>query len=66
MCVVISTQSFFIPGTLYSHDLEPKAMDLPTVFAAFISFGLLEALLLRVHELIFFKMVAAQPVAAEL
>ena len=34
--------------------------------ATIISFQVLEALLVRMHELVFFKMIAAEPVAAEL
>ena len=34
--------------------------------ATFISLGVLRALLARMHERVFFKMVAAEPVAAEL
>ena len=41
-------------------------MDLPIVFATFISLGVLEALLVKVHKLVFFKIVAAEPVAAML
>ena len=36
------------------------------VCVTFISFGVLEALLVRMHELVVFKMVAAENVAAEL
>ena len=36
------------------------------VCATFISFRVLEALLVRMHERLFLRMVAAEPVAAEL
>ena len=36
------------------------------VCVTFISFGVLEALLVRMHKLVFFKMILAEPVAAEL
>ena len=60
-------QSFFIPGTLYSHDLEPNGSGFRyNSVSISISFRVPEALLVMVQELVFFKMVAAEPVAAEL
>ena len=41
-------------------------MDLLGLCATFISFEALQAFLVRMYELVFFRMVAAQPVATEL
>ena len=46
--------------------LSQMAMDLHVLCATFISFGVLGALLVRMHGLVFFKMVAAELEAAEL
>ena len=46
--------------------LSQMAIDLHILCATVISFRVVEALLVRMHELVFFKMVTAEPVAAAL
>ena len=62
-----SPSSYQVHCALYSHDLEANGSRFTyNKLSAFISFGVLETLLVRVHELVICKMITAEPVAAEL
>ena len=76
MVNVHSDQQKFVWGSTYSLSScqvhctimisSQIAMDLHIICATFITFRVLKAFLVRIHELVFFRMVAAEPVAVEL
>ena len=61
-CVGINIQFSCIQGTLHSHYLEPNGNKFTILCATFINFRVVEARLVRMHELVFFRMVAAEQV----